>query len=50
MFKKFNLNFYIVFPDEPPISDYPLGIIKRQIAALLAQNIAKKATITMCVI
>ena len=49
MFKKINLNFYSVFPDEPPISDYPLGIIKRQIAALLAQNIAKKKTLLLCV-
>ena len=45
MLKKFNLNFYTVFLDEPPISDYPLWIIKRQIAALLAQCIAKN-TIT----
>ena len=31
---------YNIFPDEPPISDYPLCIIKRQIAAFLDQNIA----------
>ena len=33
-----------VFPDEPPISDYPLCIINRQIAASLGQNIAEKST------
>ena len=33
-----------VFPDEPPVSDYPLCIIKRQIAAFLGQNIAEKST------
>ena len=42
MLKKFKINLHSVFPDEPPISNYPLWIIKRQIAALLTQNITKE--------
>ena len=33
-----------VFPDEPPISDYPLCITKTQITAFLGQNMAEKST------
>ena len=41
-----------VFPDEPPISDYPLCTIKRKrkIAVFLGQNIATKSTACMIII
>ena len=42
MLKNINLNFYNVFSDEPPFSDYPLCIIKRQTAGFLGQNVAEK--------
>ena len=49
------INDKSVFPDEPPISDYPLCIIKRQIAAFLGQygreiNSMHNNTVTVCFI
>ena len=47
--EKIKHQFYSVFSDEPPISDYPLCIIKKKInRCILGQNIAEKHYYYVC--